>query len=447
MEKKELTMSQKFIWALGQSSGRQFCTALVVAYILVYLTDVFGVAAGAAGVIMTLATIWDAINDPMMGSIADRTKSRWGTYRPYLLFIPLPLAIVSVLLFAAPNLTPAGKVAYTAVLYICFGMLVTALEIPYNAVLPTMTKNETERNDAISISTFIASLMILIVSSFTPNLVAVFGGENPSKGYMITIGIGAVLMVITSWLAFVKCKEKYTIEKDHQEPVAQSLGKLFKVKEMYPMIAFWCGCILFQIIMTTSVYYCMYYLMNPGLIATYMLVISISGMVGVIVLMPILLRKVRGSMKKAVTITQSVSIVCYALCFIIGGKSIPALYVLTFIACMFSTMTNAFRPMTVVGMTDFVLNETGAQLNGTISAIGGFSYKCGAAISNGITAGILALTGYIPNAIGQEPQAVLTGINCVRFLVPLIASVLYILFIQFYPEKKMMEHAARKAAN
>ena len=95
----------------------------------------------------------------------------------------------------------------------------------------------------------------------------------------------------------------------HEEHVFKSAGKLLKVKEMYPMIAFWCvGCILFQIIMSSSVFYCMYYLMNPGLIATYMLVISISGMVGVMVLMPILLRKVKGSMKKAVTFTQVIAL-------------------------------------------------------------------------------------------------------------------------------------------
>lgn len=129
-EKKELSMSERISWALGQSTGRQFITALVSTYILIFMTDVFGVPAAAAGVIMTAATVWDAINDPIMGGIADRTKTRWGTYRPYLLLIPLPLSIVSVLLFAAPNLTTTGKIVYMAVLYICYGMLVTAIEIP-----------------------------------------------------------------------------------------------------------------------------------------------------------------------------------------------------------------------------------------------------------------------------------------------------------------------------
>lgn len=446
MKEERLSFSTRLAWALGQSSGRQFVTALISTYILVFLTDTFGVAPGAAGLIMTIAAIWDAINDPIMGSLADRTKTRWGTYRPYLLFVPLPLSIVSVLLFAAPNLTPTGKIVYAAVLYICYGMLVTAIEIPYNAILPTMSRDEMEKNDVISLSTFIASIMILIVTSFTPNLVNIIGGEKePAKGYMVVVLCGTILMCITSWIAFAKCKEKYVSEKTRTEPVTKSLGKLLKVKEMYPIIAFWCvGCILFQIIMATSVYYCMYYLMNPALIASYMLIISISGMVGVMLLMPIILRKVKGSMKKAVTYTQLVCVVCYAILFFVGGKSIPTLYVLTFIASMFSTMTNAYRPMTVVGMTDYVYKTTGEQLNGVISAIGGFSYKCGVAISNAILAGVLAATGYIAGAIGQEPEAVLIGINSVRFLVPLAATVLYIIFIQFYPEKKMRELAEKE---
>jgi len=436
-QKKELSFSERLIWALGQSTGRQFITAMVSTYILVFLTDTFGIGAGAAGVIMTLATVWDAINDPMLGTLADRTRTRWGTYRPYLLFIPLPLSVVATLLFAAPDLTASGKVIYAAVLYICYGMLVTCIEIPYNALLPTMTRNEMERNDTISLSTFVASIVIMIVTSFTPDLVNSFGGDNPSKGYMIVVMIGAVCMCVTSWLAFAKCKERYTIEKEQEASVGTALKQLFSLKEMYPMLLFWCvGCILFNIIMASSVYYCMYYLMNPGLIAGYMLTINISGMVGVMVLMPIILRVVRGSMKKAVMFTQSISAVCFLICFFIAGKSVPAIFIFTAIGGAFATMTNAFRPMTVVGMTDFVLETTGNQLNGTLSAIGGFAYKCGTAISNAIIAGMLAATGYIAGAIGQEPEAFMTGINAVRFLVPFIATVIYIILIQFYPEKK-----------
>lgn len=438
MTADKLSLGTKVSWALGQSTGRQFITALVSTYILMFLTENFGVPMAAAGAIMTAATIWDAINDPIIGGLADNTKTRWGTYRPYLLFVPPAFAIVATLLFAAPEMSTSGKIVYAAVLYICYGMLLTALEIPYNAILPTMSKNAMETNDVISASSFFASTTILLVSSFTLDWVDILGGGNPTKGYMVLVAIAGVLTCITSWCAFATCKEKYAPDHTKKEPITKSLAKLFKVKETYPMLAFWCvGCILFQVIMASSVYYCMYYLVRPDLIATYMLVISISGMVGVMVLMPILLRMVRGSIKKAVTITQSICVVCYAILFFVGGRSIPALFVLTFIASMFATMTNAFRPMTVVGMTEYTLQTTGAHLNATISAIGGFSYKVGTAISNAVLAGVLAATGFIEGAIGAQPDAAMTDINSVRFLVPLAATVLYIIFIQFYPENKM----------
>ncbi len=444
-DKKELSFSERLIWALGQSTGRQFLTAMVSTYIMVFLTDTFGIAAGAAGVIMTLATVWDAINDPILGSLADRTKTRWGTYRPYLLFVPLPLAIVVALLFAAPALSPTGKVVYAAILYICYGMLTTCIEIPYNALLPAMSKNEMERNDTISISMFIASLAVLVVTSFTPNLVTKLGGESPSKGYVILVLIGSACMCVTSWLAFVKCKERHTVTHEEHVTSGTPIGNLLKVKEMYPMLLFWCiGCILFALIMSPSVYYCMYYLKNPALIASYMLTINISGMAGILVLMPILLRAVKGSMKKAVTITQSISAVCLLASYLSAGRSIPLLYILTFVSCLFATMTNVFRPMTVVGMTDYVKLSTGNQLNGTISAIGGFSFKCGTALANALLAGMLAVTGYVAGAIGQEPEAFMHGINAVRFLVPCIASVLYIVLIQCYPENKMAQYRAGK---
>ena len=99
-------------------------------------------------------------------------------------------------MFAAPDLSTNGKIAYAAVTYICFGMLITALEVPYNAILPTMSRNEMEKNDVISLATFIAAIAVLLAASFTADWVNILGGDDPSKGYMILVGIAGVLMVV-----------------------------------------------------------------------------------------------------------------------------------------------------------------------------------------------------------------------------------------------------------
>ena len=102
MKREKLKLSTILSYALATGSGYQIMGSLVGAYLMIFLTDTFGVPAGAVGVITVVASIWDAINDPIMGTIADRTKSRWGKYRPYFLFIPAILTVVVVLLFASP---------------------------------------------------------------------------------------------------------------------------------------------------------------------------------------------------------------------------------------------------------------------------------------------------------------------------------------------------------
>lgn len=433
MKKEKMKFSESVFYALGASTGKQFITGVIATYILVYLTDTFGVPAGAAGVIMFIATVWDAINDPIMGTLADRTKSKWGKYRPYLFFVPIPLSIVSVLLFAGPDLSVTGRIIYTAVLYICFGMLVTAIEIPYGALLPTMTKDSDERTRTVQASTFVSSIVILITTSFTTNLVDVLGGGDVSRGYMILISIGAVCMVVTSWLAFAKCKERYNEEKK-QEPLLVELKKLSKQKSLFTVLIIWCmGFLSFQIVMASSVYYCMYYLCRPDLIATYMLTISIGGMVGIMGLVPVFMKIYKGDVKKCFVTSQLCAAVCYLILFFVGGKNQAVLYTLTFIGAMFATMINAYIQLLGVEMTDYLSYKTGEQLNATVAALRGFATKCGTALSNAILGGMLAWTGYKAGAIGQQTDMALLGINASRFLIPAIAIVILVVCFRFYP--------------
>ena len=155
MKREKLKLSTILSYALATGSGYQIMGSLVGAYLMIFLTDTFGVPAGAVGVITVVASVWDAINDPMMGTIADRTKSRWGKYRPYFLFIPAILTVVVVLLFASPNIGTHGKIIWTAVFYILYGMLRTAIEIPSGALINAVTDEPSERSKMINAYTMI----------------------------------------------------------------------------------------------------------------------------------------------------------------------------------------------------------------------------------------------------------------------------------------------------
>ncbi len=147
MKREKLKLSTILSYALATGSGYQIMGSLVGAYLMIFLTDTFGVPAGAVGVITVVASVWDAINDPMMGTIADRTKSRWGKYRPYFLFIPAILTVVVVLLFASPNIGTHGKNHMdSSLFFILYGMLRTAIEIPSGALINAVTDEPSERS-------------------------------------------------------------------------------------------------------------------------------------------------------------------------------------------------------------------------------------------------------------------------------------------------------------
>ena len=417
MKREKLKLSTILSYALATGSGYQIMGSLVGAYLMIFLTDTFGVPAGAVGVITVVASIWDAINDPMMGTIADRTKSRWGKYRPYFLFIPAILTVVVVLLFASPNIGTHGKIIWTAVFYILYGMLRTAIEIPSGAL--------------INAYTMVMGICTTIATSFGLSLVSLFGGDNTAKGYMIVVGLAGVIMTITCWMCFSTTKET-CVQHNEQKPLLEEIKSLFHVKGLLSVIAVWLAAYTaYNIMMSSSVYYIMYCLCRPDLISMYMLDVSLVGLLGIVIIVPLFMRLFHKT-QKAFAISQVAVIICDILIVIFHGN-MAVLFICSGVASMFATASMPFSAMMMTEMTDLVLIDSGRVVNGTMAALKGFSNKAGIAISSAIVSFTLAATGYIANAIGQEPQAVITGITVARFVVPAICGVVIILALVKYP--------------
>lgn len=436
MAKKELpagTLKRSTVlsYALGFGSGNQFISAIIGTYISIFLTDTFGVPAAAVGVIMVVATVWDAVYSLIIGGLADRTNTRFGRYRPYLLLLPVPLGIATVALFSCPDLTVWGKIAWTAGFYFLYSMLATALQIPYGAIINAVTDQESQRQRMISAYTTTMGIATTIASSFAMILIELTGKGDTAKGYMIVLAAAGVVTVITSWFCFGTTRERF-ISHAKPEPLLVQVKKLLRLKEVYPVILVWCmGFISFQCMMSASTYYMTYYIGNPALIPTYMLVISLVGLMGIVVVLPIFARLFR-EMRVGFMVSQGIGAFCSLLLFFVGGQNLAILYILSGVAAICFTMSNAYIPMMVSEVIDYVYFKTGEQLNATIGALRGFANKCGAAITSGILMFALSLTGYVENA-AQQAQSVLTGIGFVRFIVPAITAVIVILCLKFYP--------------
>lgn len=151
--------------------GQNIICGLVGGYILVFYTDVFGLSAYAAALIMFAARIFDALNDPIMGSVVDKTRTRWGKLRPYLLFTPLPIGILTILCFSSPDLSEAGKIAYAAVFYVLWGVVFTITDVPYWGLSSAMTQDTDERSKLLTAARLACSagggLLTLVVPQIT----------------------------------------------------------------------------------------------------------------------------------------------------------------------------------------------------------------------------------------------------------------------------------------
>ena len=434
--KKEgkLKKSSIITYAVANSSGYQFIQAVVASYILIFFTDTFGIPAAAASAIMLIASIWDAINDPMMGAIADRTHSRFGRYRGYLLFCPFVLTAISYLLFLNPSgLSTNAKIAWAAVFYVLYGMCVTAVQMPLAALIPAMTKKDSERNTIVQLMVFMASICLMLVSSFTLNMEAAVGG------YHNLMLIGGIVMIITFLMLYKQSEEKY-LTPVSRKPFMHDVKALLKIRELYPVIIVWLtGYLGFNIMMSSSVFYMMYYMCRPDLIPSYMMVLSVAGMVSVTFGISILMKIFKGSVKRCFGFSQAVTAVIYIVLFFTGGKSLIALYILSGLAAAFATMSNAYIPMINNEMIDYIAYKNGTHMNATVSAIKGFACKCGAGLASALLGGALALGKYKAGAIGQQTEAALLGINVGRFAIPAIAAIILCIALKFYPVDKVKD--------
>ncbi len=203
-ETQKLSIREKVGYSLGDSAAN-FIFQTVIMFLMFFYTDVFGISAAVAGTLFLITRIWDAVNDPMMGAIADRTNTRWGKFRPWVLWTAIPFGIIGVLTFTTPNLSTAGKIIYAFITYNLLMMVYTVNNIPYSALTGVLTGDSIERTGLASYRFIFAMLATLAIQTLTIPLVDKLGVDNRSvvqsniSGDMLTInpnGHGSAKIII-----------------------------------------------------------------------------------------------------------------------------------------------------------------------------------------------------------------------------------------------------------
>ena len=225
----KLSVKEKVAYGIG-AVGKDMVYMLSASYILYYYQDILGVSSIAMGIILMAARVFDAFNDPIMGVVVAKTKTKWGKFRPWLFIGTLLNAIILVVMFSAPPaLNGGGLVAYAAIFYILWGVTYTMMDIPYWSMIPAFTEGGKEREGLSTLGRTCAGVGSALITIVTVKLVAILGGTdaagkvNERRGFMLFALIVAVLFVVFITITCVTIKEKSTVDVD-----SPSVGQMFK---------------------------------------------------------------------------------------------------------------------------------------------------------------------------------------------------------------------------
>jgi glycoside/pentoside/hexuronide:cation symporter, GPH family len=222
---QKLSFREKVGYSLGDSSAN-FVFQTLMFFQVAFYTGVFGITAAAASWLFLIGRFFDAVTDPLMGVVADRTRSRWGRFRPWLIWSAVPFALIFWLAFTTPDFGPSGKLVYAYLLYLLLMAIYTVNNVPYAALNGVMTGDINERT-SLSTYRFVATMTTaLIVQGFTWPLVAKFGQGDDAKGWSITMGIFASIAFVFFIIAFFASKERVQPDPAQQSSVKQDVADL-----------------------------------------------------------------------------------------------------------------------------------------------------------------------------------------------------------------------------
>ena len=224
---QKLTFGEKFGYSLGDLAAN-FIFQAMLALQLDFYTHTFGLSAAQAGTLFLVVGLGVAFLNPVMGMIADRTNTRWGKFRPWLLWSALPFGIIGVLTFTTPDISAGGKLIYAWTTYILLRVIYTVNNVPYASITAVMTLDPDERTSIASYRQIAANSAGFIIASLAIPMVKFFGQGNDARGYQYTMGLLSVLSMIFFVIAFFCTEERIKPDPQQKSSLTQDLADLFK---------------------------------------------------------------------------------------------------------------------------------------------------------------------------------------------------------------------------
>ena len=442
-----LSWREKFSYGVADM-GFNFYWTNIATFLLFFYTDVFGISAAAAASMLFMIKIANAFTDPLIGALADRTKTRYGKFRPYLVWMAVPLAAAAVLTYTTPDLGHDGKLAWAYGSYLLMMICYTAINIPYNALSGVMSGDPQERSTINGLRFIFAFAGSTLVTAATPFMVRMLGGGDDKHGWQLTILIWGIAATALFVLTFFNTRERIAPPATQQSNVAQDIKDLTRNR---PWIVLFFLALIIMITITlrtsTAAYYFKYYVGRPELMASFVPAYMLAAAAGAS-LTPLMTRFV--DKKKLLMILMTATAILSSAFFFVDKQQVALMYALQ-IALGFVLGPKSPLAFSMYADTaDYNEWRTGRRATAMTFAAATFSQKLGTALAVAVIGALFTTLGYVPNAAQSSGSQ--AGIVWLMSLIPAFFAALAVGVMFFYnlDKQKLVqiqsELAARKSA-
>lgn len=449
-----IKLKEKIAYGFGDMASSMFWK-LFGMYLMIFYTDVYGLPAAVVGTMFLITRVWDSLFDPIVGVVADRTQTKWGKFRPYLLFTAVPFGLIGVLTFTTPDFGYTGKLIYAYIMYSLMMMVYSLINVPYASLLGVMSAQPAERNVLSTfrmafayLGSFVALLLIEPLVEFFSKSTGAFQ-PNLQLGWQLGVGVIAIICITLFLLGFAWTKERVKPLKEEKTPLKTDLRDLFKNGPWWILLGAGIAALIFNSIRDgATVYYFKYFIQDVeafkiGALGTtitltslYLVLGQAANIVGVVLAAPVsnLIGK-KNTYLAAMVLATILSVIF----FWFGKTNLVSIYVFQFLISICAGSIFPILWSMYADCADYSELKTGNRATGLIFSSSSMSQKFGWTIGGALTGWLLGYFGFQANEV-QSAEAQ-TGIRMMLSFLPAVGTVLSVIFISFYPlsEKKMKD--------
>lgn len=439
-----LKIKEKIGYGFGDFASSMFWKLFSV-YLLYYYTDVFGIAAAAVGTMFLITRIWDTALDPIIGIISDRTDTKWGKFRPYLLWMAIPFGIAGVLTFTAPDFTTSGKLIYAYLTYTLMMMVYSCINVPYASLMGVMTSNIKDRTTLSTFRFIFAFAGSILVLATAEPLVSVLsktssGRIDAQRGWQLAMLIYAVIAVIFFYFTFAWTRERVKPPKEQKTSLKADLANLLKNKPWFILLGAGISTLIFNSLRDGSaIYYFKYYFRDQQAFqlplfevainysTLYLVLGQAANIVGVVLAKP-----VSDRIGKKNTFLYAMIIACILSCifFLFNENDLVLIFSFQFLISICAGSIFPLLWSMYADIADYSEWQTGRRATGLIFSSSSMSQKLGWTLGGALTGWLLALWGFEANTAQTEEAQ--TGIRMMLSFIPAAGALLSAAFIIFY---------------